>query len=302
MLNSAAAPRVISLPSGPSLAIEEYGAPQGDPVLFFHGWPSAAVQGVILHEAAAQLGIRIIAVSRPGLGASGPQRGRKLVDWPPLVRALAAALGLARIRVLGISGGGPYSLVCAWALPDLVERATVICGAPPLAELGSAAGFNLAYRAMLGAHRRVPGAMRMLFRVLHPVARWSAPGWLMVMMRGALVGPDKATLADPAVSKMCYDGFRGAWGEYADGVFEDAEIYTQPWGFALEEIRVPVRIWHGTEDHNFSHTLTGYARRIPQCDLQIVEDEGHYSLPIRRTREILADLIARPAREYRRQS
>ncbi len=285
--------RVIPLSSGVALAIEEYGAPRGTPVFFFHGWPSAAVQGVLLHEAAAALGVRIIAISRPGLGDSAPQRGRKLVDWPPLVRALAAALGLARIRVLGVSGGGPYALVCAWALPDLVECATVICGAPPLAELGSAAGFNLAYRAMLSVHERLPWLMRGVFRLLHPLARMSAPGWMMVMLRGALHGPDKATLADPAISKMCYDGFRGAWGKYRDGVFEDAEIYTQPWGFPLEEIRVPVRVWHGTEDHNFSHTLTGYARRIPRAEVRIVEGEGHYSLPIRRTREILADLIAK---------
>ena len=295
MTDSAYDSRLIPLPSGVALAIEEYGAPQGTPVFFFHGWPSAAVQGVLLNNAAAELGIRIIAVSRPGLGASGPQRGRRLVDWPPLVRELAAALGLARLRVLGVSGGGPYALVCAWALPDLVEGATVICGAPPLAELGTAAGFNLAYRAMLSVHERAPSVMRGVFRLLHPLARLSAPGWMMVMLRGALYGPDKETLADPAISKMCYDGFRGAWGPYRDGVFEDAEIYTQPWGFPLEEIRAPVRVWHGTEDHNFSHTLTGYARRIPQCELHIVEGEGHYSLPIRRTREILADLIATPA-------
>lgn len=286
--------QVVPLPSGVQLAIEEYGSPQGEPVFFFHGWPSAAVQGVLLHDAAAELGLRIISVSRPGLGASAPQRARRLVDWPPLVRELAAALGIARFRVLGVSGGGPYALACAWALPDLVEKATVICGAPPLAESGSAAGFNFAYRAMLGVYHRRPGVMRGLFRLLHPIARVDPPAWMMVMLRGALVGPDKETLADPAVSKMCYDGFRGAWGGHRDGVFEDAEIYTQPWGFPLAEIRVPVEIWHGTQDNNFAHTLTDYARHIPGAQVRIMEGEGHYSLPIRRTREILAGLIAAP--------
>ena len=286
------AARVIPLASGPALAIEEYGAAAGPPVLFFHGWPSAAVQGALLHAAALGLGLRIIAVSRPGLGASAPQPGRRLVDWPPLVGELAAALGLTRFHVLGISGGGPYALACAWGLPDSVVSATVICGAPPLAETGSAAGFNVAYRAMLRAHRHLPGAMRGLFRLLHPLARTNPAPWMMVLLRGALVGPDKQTLADPTISKMCSDGFRGAWGHYRDGVFEDAEIYTQPWGFPIEEIRVPVRIWHGTEDRNFTHALTGYARRIPLGVLRIVEGEGHYSLPIRRAGEILVDLIA----------
>jgi pimeloyl-ACP methyl ester carboxylesterase len=279
-----------------TLAIAEYGAPGGEPVLFFHGWPSARVQGALLHEAAAELGVRLIAVDRPGVGFSTPQRGRRLIDWPPLVRELAAELGLARLRVLGISGGGPYALVCGWALPDLVASATVICGAAPLAARGSSHGFNLAYRTLLAIHRHLPGAVRVLFRLMHPIARVNPPPWMMIMLRGTLVGPDKATMDDPALSELCYAGFRNAWGEYRDGVFEDAQIYAQPWGFRLEEVQVPVRIWHGTEDHNFSHKLAeSMARQIPRCDLRIVAGEGHYSLPIRRSREILAELIAPPA-------
>ncbi|MGB8166425.1 MAG: alpha/beta hydrolase, partial [Chthoniobacteraceae bacterium] len=83
MPTSAEASRVIPLPSGPSLAVEEYGTPTGEPVFFFHGWPSGAAQGRLLDEAARALGIRIIAPSRPGCGGSTPQRGRRLVDWPP---------------------------------------------------------------------------------------------------------------------------------------------------------------------------------------------------------------------------
>jgi pimeloyl-ACP methyl ester carboxylesterase len=284
--------RTVALPSGRMLAIEEYGALSGPPILFFHGWPSAALQGALLHEAATGLGLRLIAVTRPGLGASAAQPGRRLVDWPPVVRELSTALDLARFHVVGISGGGPYALACAWGLPDAVLSATVICGAPPLAEAGSAQGFNLAYRLMLRIHRHLPWLMRGAFRLLHPFARANPAPWMMVALRGALVGPDRETLADPEISRMCYEGFRGAWGEYRDGVFEDAQLYSHPWGFALEDIRVPVRVWHGTEDRNFSHTLTGYAQRIPRAEVRIIPGEGHYSLPIRRGAEILADLAA----------
>jgi hypothetical protein len=34
------------------------------------------------------------------------------------------------------------------------------------------------------------------------------------------------------------------------------------------------------------------AARLPNCEARYVEGEGHYSLPIRHMREILADLIA----------
>ncbi len=285
-------PRLIALPSGVAVEVEEYGAPAGKPLLFFHGWPSAAVQGALLHDAALALDLRVIAPSRPGVAGSPPQPGRQLSLWPPLIRELAATLGIGRFPVLGVSGGGPYALICAWALPDLVESAAVVCGAPPLAEAGSSAGFNPAYQNLLTIYERHRRAARWLFRLLHPLARRNPPQWLMRMLRGSLVGPDRDTLADPEISRLCYAGFRNAWGAYRDGVFEDAEIYAQPWGFPLEDIRTPVRVWHGMDDGNFSHTLTSYARRIPGAVLHILPGEGHYSLPIRRAPEILTDLVA----------
>ena len=76
----------------------------------------------------------------------------------------------------------------------------------------------------------------------------------------------------------------------------DAEIFASPWGFALEDVRVPVRLWHGKLDRTFDYSLAQQlAKRLPDCKLRVVENTGHFSLPIRHTREILADLIATPS-------
>jgi len=37
------------------------------------------------------------------------------------------------------------------------------------------------------------------------------------------------------------------------------------------------------------------AKKIPNCHLRVIEGAGHYSVPIRHIREILADLIATSA-------
>ena len=72
----------------------------------------------------------------------------------------------------------------------------------------------------------------------------------------------------------------------------DAEIYAQPWGFALEEVHVPVRLWHGKKDRTFSFRLAEQiAARLPNCEFHLVNDAGHYSLPIRNMHEILGDLM-----------
>ena len=73
----------------------------------------------------------------------------------------------------------------------------------------------------------------------------------------------------------------------------DAQIYAQPWGFRLEEVRVPVRLWHGKQDRAFAVGLAEQiANRLPDCNAHYVEGAGHYSLPIRYTRQILQDLIS----------
>jgi pimeloyl-ACP methyl ester carboxylesterase len=76
-------------------------------------------------------------------------------------------------------------------------------------------------------------------------------------------------------------------------VVTDAEIYALPWGFPLEEVRVPVRLWHGTKDRTFAYRLAeDVARRLPNAELRRIENAGHYSLPIRHMLEILRDLLA----------
>ncbi len=56
---------------------------------------------------------------------------------------------------------------------------------------------------------------------------------------------------------------------------------------------MPVRLWHGKQDRNFAWELSQeLARRLPNCHPRFLDDEAHYSLAIRRRREILADLLA----------
>jgi pimeloyl-ACP methyl ester carboxylesterase len=76
-------------------------------------------------------------------------------------------------------------------------------------------------------------------------------------------------------------------------VMIDAQVYAEPWGFRLEDLDVPVRLWHGKQDRAFSFRMAEeIAARLPSCKLRIIEEAGHFSLPIRYMREILADLIS----------
>ena len=74
---------------------------------------------------------------------------------------------------------------------------------------------------------------------------------------------DAAVMRDIAAFEACFESQRQAWRASADGLMADAEIYAQPWGFPLEEIEVPVRLWHGRKDRSFHWELARVARRAP---------------------------------------
>ena len=282
----------LTLASGLRVAFGEYGARDGTPVFLCHGWPASQVQGARLDAPGREIGVRVISLDRPGVGLSQLQPGRRVIDWPPLLAEVADRLGVGSFRVLGISGGAPYALATAWALPARVEAVAVVCGAPPFAELPSMEGLLPAYRALVALYRVRPAAVRWLLRAARPFALANVPRWLVFLILRGLPAPDAAALRDPEIGAMCLANFRGAWSGSAEGVFADAEMYPQPWGFPIEEVRAPVRLWHGREDRNFSwHLAEAMARRLPRCTARFLDGEGHYSLPMRRGGEILRDLV-----------
>ena len=116
----------IELSDGRYLAISEYGAPGGEPVFFFHGWPGARLQGQLADEPAKKLNIRFISPDRPGFGLSDFQPGRSILDWPKDILDLADSLGLDQFAVLGLSGGAPYALACAYAIPEQLTAVGII--------------------------------------------------------------------------------------------------------------------------------------------------------------------------------
>jgi pimeloyl-ACP methyl ester carboxylesterase len=73
------------------------------------------------------------------------------------------------------------------------------------------------------------------------------------------------------------------------GVVEEYRAWARPWGFAPEDLDIPVDIWAGTQDQlvnpSWPHRL---ASRIPNATLNI-RDGGHFLAHLH-YREILDSL------------
>src|SRR5439155_22464969 len=109
--------KTIQLRDGMTLGYADYGISEGNALFYFHGHPGSRLEARFLADQAAQVGIRLIGIDRPGMGLSSFQAGRRVLDWPDDVVALADSLQLDRFAVVGFSGGDPYALACAYKIP-----------------------------------------------------------------------------------------------------------------------------------------------------------------------------------------
>lgn len=112
----------LQLPDGRILGYRKYGVTDGRPLFYFHGTPGSGIEfELFAGEAGARRhGHRIVVPDRPGMGHSTFLAGRTTSDWPADLAALAKHLEIGRFGVLVYSGGAPYAVATALALPDRV--------------------------------------------------------------------------------------------------------------------------------------------------------------------------------------
>ena len=95
-------------------------------------------------------------------------------------------------------------------------------------------------------------------------------------MTQAMPRPDRAVLARPEIRAIFLNDLREAFRQGARGAIHELRVYSQPWGFRLEDITVPVHLWQGGVDKNVSPAMGRYqARAIPNCKATFMENEGH---------------------------
>lgn len=281
----------IQRPGGRRLSWCELGDPGGEPVLYCHGFPSSRHEALLLDPVARAQGLRILAADRPGYGDSDDQPGRTLHDWAAEVEALADHLGLARFALLGVSGGGPYALACAWRIPERISACGLVCPLGPvyldelMAEMAWPARLNLTLA------QQIPGLTHFAFGGLTAglLAHW--PETVDHIRTWAAPAVDRAELARAETRAILNRTVVDAMRDGAHGARRDLLLYTRPWGIPLESIALPIMLWHGEADGTVPVThARWYEHHLPHCEAHYLPDEGHYSLPLRHAGTILAAL------------
>jgi pimeloyl-ACP methyl ester carboxylesterase len=272
----------VSLDYGRVIGIREAGIADGWPLLVFHGAPSSRL--FPLPEADAEgtraAGVRVIVLERPGYGISSPQPRRRILDWAGDVAQVADALGIQSFAVAGMSGAGPYLAACAHQLPERVRTVAMLGVVCPLDAPGVVEAMTLRRRLMYRALPLAPYAA--------PLLALLGPTGVRRLMTADVPPCDEAILARIAepYAAMKREAFRQGPSAFAT----DLALAARPWGFRLEDIRVPVHVWHGELDVSTPPAMGRHlAAAIPGAALHLVPGAGHF-LAYARWREILTAL------------
>ncbi|HTH06599.1 MAG TPA: alpha/beta hydrolase [Ilumatobacteraceae bacterium] len=267
----------VKLHDGRSVGIAEFGAADGDAVLWCHGGPGSRLEPAWLDDEARAAGLRVIGIDRPGYGDSPPAPGRTIVDGARDLLAVADHLGLDRFATVGVSTGGAYSLATAAVAPDRVSAVVACCSMT-----------DMSY-----------GPARSTMSPAHALDVWDAPDRdAAIVAATAAHGPhgeklqgsdgvrtiicaeDRALFADAHWMGHAMAAFPAMfrWGleGYADDRIADGAGWID---FDVNAIRCPVTVLHGTLDAmcqpvHAEHT----ASIVPNARLRMMEGHGHFSI------------------------
>lgn len=267
----------ISVGEGRRIGFAEFGAPRGRAVFWFHGTPGARRQ--IPLEArlfADRESIRLIGVDRPGIGSSTPFQYDNVLGFGRDLQTIADTLGVDEMAVVGLSGGGPYTLACAAAMPDRVVAAGVLGGVAPTCGPDAIGGGLMALGSAVAPILEVAGApIRItagtVIRLVRPIASPALDIYALLSPEG-----DRRLLLRPEFKAMFLDDLLNGSRKQLAAPFADVVVFARDWGFRLDEVKVPVRWWHGDRDHiiPFSHGRH-VVDRLPDAELYHLPGESH---------------------------
>ncbi len=274
-------PHSIRLPDGRDLAWTEWGPPDGRPVLLV---PGAGMSGVLGFgtDVLGGLGLRLLALDRPGLGRSSPDPGKSYASWVGDVRCLVDRLGLRSVLGVGFSQGAPFAVALGAA--GMLDAVALVAGQDDLRAQRHLLVPEVA--GMLDAVEADPAGFE------REITRVADADWLWGVILATAAPVDRQQYEGSGLGAAVRAALDDGFAQGAAGYARDLVTALGPWPVPAEEIAVPVHLWYGGQDTSTVHSPdlgAALAGRIPRVRRTVLDDEGGAILWTR-AREVLGAL------------
>ena len=288
------APRLVRLPDGRALAVDDVGDRSGVPVVYLHGTPDSRLARHPDDGVAAESRVRLIAVDRPGSGQSDLHPGGTLASLGDDLRHLLDELGVEQTLLLGWSAGGLSALAAAGVLGPRVLAVGLVATVPPVEAYADAelvAALDPARRSFVELAAELSPVELATEMAPYLVPDPLTPELALAHVLEAAGARGRAELAavPGAADRLALALTESVRGGHA-GLAHDLALQLEP-GLDLSLVRSPVRSFHGAED-GVSPPVVGswLATHLPHAVLDLVPDAGHHLL-FPRWRGILRALL-----------
>jgi pimeloyl-ACP methyl ester carboxylesterase/DNA-binding CsgD family transcriptional regulator len=264
------------LPDGRWLAWSDNGDPNGLPILFMHGIAGSRHlrhpdDGILLEHR-----LRLIIPERPGTGDSDPLPSRTVMDWPKDVAILADRLELPRFVVLGYSGGTPYALATAHALPQRVISVHVVGATPPIERMEDLKAYSPQFRMAMMVARYSPSLFPPLMRFVLRSIRGNVYAYLEGIMRN-MTERDRVVFEDATLRENYILGLLAGTKHGTQYLVSEGLLGVHGWSARELQISVPIDFYHGDADwHIAIDAARRLAEQIPGARLHVIPDAGHF--------------------------
>ena len=286
--------KTIILGDGRTLGYAELGNSNGKPTFYFNGFPGSRLEARAGEEGIEKSDVRLISIDRPGIGLSDPKPKRELLDWPDDVIELADALNIQKFAVIGISGGGPYSLACAYKIPKDRLITAGICGGIGPPEAGME-GMKKGNRVLFTISKKMPWILRFFFWLGYKrkVKNIDDAYEMLLANLDNFPEADQKIFKDPKLGKLFAEETFEAFLQGSKWVAYESKLYVRPWGFKLEEINpeIKVFIFQGEIDNQVPISHAQYMeKRIPNCEAIYFPNETHFGSALNHIEEMINKL------------
>jgi pimeloyl-ACP methyl ester carboxylesterase len=265
---------VVEVPGGRKVAWSAWGADGGTPVLT---QPHLGVADRPLLSVDVEpfrvANLRMIRVSRAGLGQSTPNPGKTVLTEADDMGRVAASLGLKQdLTVLAECGGSGAGLAFAARWPERVRTLVVLSGAAPLRSMPAK---NLTkFLAGLRTSSRFKFFMKVGARVQSRTFL-KDPGKALDQGWAQLPEVDKSLVGNPALRAITLAGTTQFFSS-PEVVLGEWSLLTGPWSIDWSAIRARVVISHGALDKTMPVAMAHWlATKIPGAELRIDPERGH---------------------------
>jgi pimeloyl-ACP methyl ester carboxylesterase len=273
----------MQLQDGRVLAWSEWGPVDGLPVLFCTGAGMSGWLGFGSKDL-PDLGLKLIAIDRPGLGLSHAHPHKTLSSWVDDTREFIQSHSLQNVLAVGFSQGAPFAFALAGC--NLVKAIAIVSGQDELTHPRLKPLLHPDVAGMIAAVQQDAVGFEQHFAQM---ATWEGLWQLIIGMSGEC---DRTLYESDTFGKAYQRALQEGFSQGAQGYARDLVNALSSWPFDLENITVPVDLWYGGADTSTVHSPdfgATLASRLPNAS-HTIDPEAGGSILWTRSRDILAKL------------